>query len=52
VDPRSVKLTGSSGNAALDISAQRAVLDAAPFLQLPTGFPKNEAQVELRFNLK
>lgn len=52
VDPRSVKLTEHSGNAALDISAQRAVLDAAPFLELPPGFPKSEAQVELRFNLK
>jgi protein TonB len=52
VDPRSVKLTERSGNAALDISAQRAVLDAAPFLPLPPGFSKNEAQVELRFNLK
>lgn len=52
VDPRSVKLTGHSGNAALDISAQRAVLDAAPFTQLPQGFLKSEAQVELRFNLK
>jgi len=51
--PGSVKLTERSGNAALDISAQRAILDAAPeFRPLPPGFPKNEAQVELRFNLK
>jgi protein TonB len=52
VDPRSVKLTARSGNAALDISAQRAIQDAAPFQPLPPGFPKSEAQVELRFNLK
>lgn len=52
VDPRSVKLTERSGNAALDISAQRAVLDAAPFPPLPREFSKTEAQVELRFNLK
>jgi protein TonB len=50
--PGSVKITERSGNAALDISAQRAVLDAAPFPPLPAGFSKNEAQVELRFNLK
>ncbi|MBZ5619849.1 MAG: TonB C-terminal domain-containing protein [Acidobacteriia bacterium] len=50
--PGSVRLTGRSGNAALDISAQRAVLDAAPFPPLPAEFSKNEAQVELRFNLK
>ncbi len=50
--PGSVKLAGRSGNAALDISAQRAVLDAAPFPPLPPGFTKSEAEVELRFNLK
>ncbi|HLK64895.1 MAG TPA: TonB family protein [Bryobacteraceae bacterium] len=50
--PGSVKLTERSGNAALDISAQRAIQDAAPFPPLPPGFPKSEAQVELRFNLK
>jgi periplasmic protein TonB len=50
--PGSVKLAERSGNAALDISAQRAILDAAPFPPLPPGFSKNEAQVELRFNLK
>ena len=50
--PGSVRLTGRSGNAALDISAQRAILDAAPFPPLPAEFSKSEAQVELRFNLK
>lgn len=50
--PGSVKITGSSGNPALDISAQRAIYDAAPFPPLPNEFTKNEAQVELRFNLK
>jgi protein TonB len=47
-----VKVTERSGNSALDISAQRAVMDAAPFPPLPAGFTKSEAQVELRFNLK
>ncbi len=50
--PGSVKITEQSGNSALDISAQRAVMDAAPFPPLPAGFTKSEAQVELRFNLK
>ncbi len=50
--PGSVKITGTSGNPALDISAQRAIYDAAPFPALPPEFTKNEAQVELRFNLK
>src|ERR1022692_4293560 len=44
VDPRSVRLTERSGNAALDISAQRAVLDAAPFLPLPALFPKRSEE--------
>jgi protein TonB len=52
IAPGSVKLTQKSGNYALDSSAQRAILDAAPFQQLPAGFNKNEAEVELRFNLK
>jgi protein TonB len=52
LSPGSVKLIGRSGNAALDISAQRAIQDAAPFPPLPQGFTKSEAQVELRFNLK
>lgn len=52
VPPGSVRITERSGNSALDISAQRAILDAAPFPQLPPGFAKDEAQVELRFNLK
>ncbi len=47
-----VQITQRSGNAAVDFSAQRAVLDSVPFSQLPTQFSKNEAQVELRFNLK
>jgi len=50
--PGSVKLAGRSGNAALDISAQRAILDAAPFPPLPPAFPRSEAQVELHFSLK
>jgi protein TonB len=52
VPPQSVKVTQSSGNRALDFSAQRAVFDASPFGPLPPGFPLNQADVELRFELR
>jgi TonB family protein len=48
-DPR---IAQRSGNDALDISAQRAILDSAPFPHLPDQFNKNEAEVQLRFSLK
>jgi TonB family protein len=47
-----VRITQKSGIAALDISAQRAIMDAAPFPQLPPQFPKNEAEIEFLFQLK
>ena len=50
--PGSVKVSQTSGNRALDFSAQRAVYDAAPFGSLPPGFPRSEAAVELRFELR
>jgi protein TonB len=52
VPPQSVRIAQSSGNRALDISAQRAVFDASPFGALPTGFLQNKADVELRFELR
>jgi periplasmic protein TonB len=52
VPAQSVKVTGTSGNRALDFSAQRAVLDASPFPQLPAGFPRGDAAIELRFELR
>jgi len=42
----------SSGIAALDYSAQRAVVEAAPFPQIPAQFPRNSAQVEFIFELR
>jgi TonB family protein len=48
----SVRVAQSSGIPALDRSAQRAVLDAAPFQRLPAGFTRNDAQIELRFELR
>jgi protein TonB len=46
------RIAERSGNDALDISAQRAILDAAPFPALPPQFNKNQAEVQLRFSLK
>lgn len=48
----SVKVIQSSGNMALDLSAQRAVLSAAPFPSLPGGFTRDRADVELHFELR
>ena len=47
-----VRLSQKSGNSALDISAQRAVMDASPFPQMPPQFPKSEAEIEFLFELK
>ena len=47
-----VRITQRSGNAALDYSAQRAILDAQPFPPLPPGFPKNDPEIEFLFELK
>jgi protein TonB len=47
-----IRISQKSGISALDISAQRAIMDAAPFPQLPPQFPKNEAEIEFVFELK
>jgi protein TonB len=47
-----IRISQKSGINALDISAQRAIMDAAPFPQLPPQFPKNEAEIEFVFELK
>lgn len=47
-----VHVSQRSGIEPLDTSAQRAVLDSAPFQPLPQGFPRSQADVELRFELK
>jgi protein TonB len=52
VAPGSVRITQRSGNQALDFSAQRAILDAAPFQPLPPQFPRNEVEIEFRFELR
>jgi protein TonB len=52
VPERSVQVKGRSGIAALDISAQRAILDAQPFPPLPQGFSHTSADVEFTFELR
>lgn len=47
-----VKVVQSSGNYALDQSAQRAVLEASPLPSLPPQFERNSATVEFVFELK
>lgn len=49
---RNVRLLQRSGNYQLDMSAQRAILEAAPFQPLPPGFERNVAAVEIWFQLK
>ncbi len=49
---RSVRVTQSSGNVALDYSAQRAVTEAGPFEPIPPNCPGNPAVVEFWFELK
>ena len=45
-----VKILTSSGNQSLDFSAQRAILDAH-LPPLPDRFPRNQADVQLKFEL-
>jgi len=49
---RGIKVTQSSGNYALDISAQRAVTEASPFEPLPAGYEGNSATIEFWFQMK
>lgn len=48
----SVRVEQRSGIAALDLSAQRAILDSAPFPALPSGFSRSSADVEFVFELR
>jgi protein TonB len=47
-----VRVEQSSGNRALDYSAQRAIYEAAPFPPLPAGYERNEARIEVQFELQ
>jgi protein TonB len=47
-----VQVSQPSGSYLLDTSAKRAVLDASPLPPLPPEFTKNDATVELKFQLQ
>lgn len=49
---RNLQTLQSSGISALDFSAQRAVLEAAPFPALPSGYERDSARCEFWFELK
>jgi periplasmic protein TonB len=49
---RNVRIAQSSGNQAMDYSAQRAIYDATPFPPLPAAFERNDAVIEFWFELK
>lgn len=46
------RVVQTSGDANVDRSAQRAILDAAPFQKLPDGLGRNEVTVELTFHVR
>jgi periplasmic protein TonB len=52
VVPGSTRIVQTSGIGPLDISAQRAILDASPFGPLPPQFDKDQAELELHFVLR
>jgi len=49
---RNVRVAQSSGNGSVDYSAQRAVLEAAPFEPLPAAYSGSSANIEFWFTLK
>lgn len=49
---RDLRVLQGSGNYALDTSARRAIMEAAPFQELPRDFERNDAQIEIWFQLK
>ena len=49
---RNVRVAQSSGNTALDYSAQRAIYDASPFPPLPAAFERSDAVIEFWFELR
>ncbi len=49
---RNVRVVQSSGNRALDYSAERAVLQAGPFEPLPAAYGGSSASIEFWFQLQ
>jgi protein TonB len=52
VPSHSVRISQSSGIQALDLSAERAILDSAPFASLPLGYSKDSVEIEFHFELR
>jgi protein TonB len=52
VPSNSVRIVQSSGIPALDMSAQRAILDAEPFERLPLQFSGNSVDIQFFFELR
>ncbi len=50
--PGSVRVVQTSGVSSIDYSAQRAIMDAAPFPAIPRQFPRDTADIELQFELR
>jgi TonB family protein len=49
---KDVKLLQTSGNTNFDLSAQRAIQEASPFPELPSGYERDLATVEVAFRLQ
>ena len=47
-----MRVSRSSGFVTLDRSAERAILDAAPFPRMPPQFPKDQTNIDFVFELK
>jgi len=49
---RDVRILQRSGYYDFDMSAQRAIVEAAPFQPLPPGYDRNSARIEFWFEMK
>jgi protein TonB len=49
---KNLQLLQASGISSLDLSVQRAILEASPFPPIPSGFNRDSAKVEFWFELK
>lgn len=49
---RNVRVIQSSGNFAMDQTAQRAIIQSAPFNPLPAGYEHNSVNIDLTFRLR
>jgi protein TonB len=52
LSPGSVRVVETSGNRALDLSAQRAIMDVGQFPAFPPQFTRERADLQLHFDLR